>query len=227
KTRWRLVAWRSARLPASSWKTSGAYPNTSAASWSKGVGSTARACRRNVIARSRQAKSRRDSSVSGLAVVGAGAVFALEVFVAERGLDDRQLRFELERHRCHVPNALGGHGDLDGLGDGLAPGKRRVAVDQHGGEVGGIETLLGEQLDDDVARLPLVGAAGDFGGGHLAGHRHVAKKVVGVGGAKDRDLAPGLSERGGMRAVRVDDAADLGKRDEEAAVRGRVGGGTQ
>jgi hypothetical protein len=44
-----------------------------------------------------------------------------------------------------------------------------------------------------------------------------------MGGAKDGNLPPGLGEGGCVGGMRVDDSADFGKRQEEPAVRGRVG----
>jgi hypothetical protein len=45
--------------------------------------------------------------------------------------------------------------------------------------------------------------------------------------AEDRDRAARLREGGRMRAVRVDDPADVGKRDEEVAMCRRVGRGVE
>ncbi len=61
--------------------------------------------------------SHRGALFARLAVVGAGAVFAFEMFFEERGLNGRERRIELERHQRHVRDALGGDGDLDGFGN--------------------------------------------------------------------------------------------------------------
>ena len=131
---------------------------------------------------------------------------------------------EGQRHLRHVRDAFHGDGDLDGLGNRLSPGEGGVTVDEHGGKIGGIQFVAEEALDDDVAGGPFVFAAGDFLYGHLPGDGNVAVEIVGVRRAEDRDLAAGLGEGRGVRAVRVDHTADGREGEEEPAVRGRVGG---
>lgn len=157
-----------------------------------------------------------------LPVVGAGAVFSFEVFVQELGLDGLEFGFELQRHQRHVSDTLDGDGDFDGFRNGRSPSEGSVAVDEHAGAVERINAF--EAFDDHVAGLPFVSAVADFLGRHLPGDGNVAIKIVGMRRAEDRDDATGLGKRGGVRTVRVHDASDGFEREEEPAMRRRVGG---
>src|SRR5258708_6458745 len=136
-----------------------------------------------------------------LAVVGAGAVLALEMLVKQLRLDGLQLRLQSEGQQRQVGAALGGDSDLHSHGHGHAPGEGRVAVDEHPGAVERIERL--ETLDDDVAGLPFVGAAGDFLERHLPGDGNLTEEIIRVRRAEDRHGPAGLRKGRGVRAVRV------------------------
>lgn len=76
---------------------------------------------------------------------------------------------------------LGGDRDLDGLGDGDAQCKRRMAVDQHCEAVKRVEGL--EALDYRAAVFLFIGAGVDGMRRHLTDKRDLALKIIGVGGA--------------------------------------------
>ena len=104
---------------------------------------------------------------------------------------------------------------VEGVG---APGKGAVAVDQDGGDLGGVDVPGAEGLDDDVARLQLV-LAGDLLRGHLPGAGNLPVEVVPLGGAHGGHALARLGEGGGPAAVGVDDAPQGG----EGVVEGQVG----
>lgn len=92
------------------------------------------------------------------------------------------------------------------------------------GIVGRVE--ISEALGDDVAGFPLV-SPGDFRRGHLARHRYFAGKIVGMGGAEDRDRPARLREGGCLRRMGVHDAADMREGEVQIAMRRRVGRGIE
>ena len=66
-----------------------------------------------------------------------------------------------------------------------------MVAHQNGGDFHRIKTL--KALDDDISGFPFVGI-GNLGGREGAGHRNLAAKVVGVGGAEQRDAARRLGK---------------------------------
>src|SRR5437016_2433252 len=155
-----------------------------------------------------------------LPVVGVWPVLAPKMFLDE--LDCRRPSYWIDtqgfagktgdefQHRCIV----------DGVFQGLAPGERAVIGDQHGRMVQRVQAV--ESLDDDAASVQLV-IGFDFVRQQLPRARDVAAPIIGVRRAKSRKLSAGLRPGGGVKAMGVDDAADMLKSAIENQMGWRIG----
>ena len=103
------------------------------------------------------------------------------------------------------------------------PRERRVAIYEDARKIEGRVGVFLETLDDDVARFPFVGVAGNFGAREFARDGDFSGKIVGVRGAEVGNRAASLGESRSVAAVRMDDSANLFKREVEPAMGGRVG----
>ena len=111
---------------------------------------------RSCIASRRRRSAPEKTRDSLLTVIGAGAVFAVEVFVEQLWLNRRKRRIQLQRHQRHVGAAFQRDRNFNGFCDRPAPGKRCVTVDEHAAKIRRVERCGSESLDDDVACLPFV-----------------------------------------------------------------------
>ena len=99
-----------------------------------------------------------------------------------------------------------------------------MGTHQHGWHPQGLRAdPTSDGLDDDVARLRLVGAL-DLDLRHGARDGHGTAEVVGMGGAQTGDVPSGLREGRRVGGVRVDDATDVRILLVEPQVRVRVAG---
>ena len=107
----------------------------------------------------------------------------------------------------HLAEFLEDAGMVDGLRGGGAPGEGAVTGDKRHGDLGGVEIVLLEAVDDLEAGLGLIVVA-DAVVGHELRAGDVGREMVRMGGAVQRNGARSLRPAHGERGVRVDDAAD-------------------
>ena len=158
-----------------------------------------------------------------LAVVGVFAVLSVKVFVEDvlgyRGL----IGGDLERVQRHARDLFDRRGGFEGVFDGRAPREGRMVGDKDAGVVQRIHAL--KPFHDDLAgpvfvAIHVVGLEG-------RGQRDFPMEVVGVGSAETGYGLTGLRPAGGVMRMRVDDAADFGKRAVKHEVRRSIGGWLQ
>ena len=124
----------------------------------------------------------------------------------------------------HVGDDFESEGVFYGFGTRWTPCKWAVIAHENGGDFQGIESL--EAFDDDISSFPFVGV-GNLGGREGAGYGHLAAKVVGMGGAEQRDATRRLGEGDRLARVRVHDRADARKAEKKPAMCRSVGRGIE
>ena len=128
-----------------------------------------------------------------------------------------------DRHFCDL---LQNDRVVDGLGRVPAPGEGAVAVADHGGDRHGIDAPVAEALHDGMPGVALV-ARVQLRLRQMAGAGDRPVEVVGVGGPVAGDLLAGLGPGDRVRAVGMDDAADLREGVIQDHVGQHIGGGVQ
>src|SRR5436305_1569339 len=150
-----------------------------------------------------------------------------EVVAVQEGLGDAfAFGAESEGVVGHFGYGFENHGIVGGgVGVG-APAEGGVAVDEAGGDGGGVDFVLLEVVDYREAGFVDV-AAGDGFVVQGRGAGDLSVEIVGVSGAERWDGQAGLGEAGGELGVGVDDAADGGELAIEEGVGVEVGGGLE
>ena len=124
----------------------------------------------------------------------------------------------------HLGHFFQHHGVVHGIVGILAPGKGAVVFHQHGGRIVRIDFLEG--FHNHIARFLLIFAE-NLVLFHIARAGNILVEIIGMGGADVGDILSGLRPGGGIGAMGVHHAADMGESLVQDHVGGRVGGGVQ
>ena len=124
----------------------------------------------------------------------------------------------------HLGHFLQHYGVVHGIVGILAPGEGTVVFHQHGRCVVRIDFL--ESFHNHVARFLLIFAK-NLSLLHVPRTGNILVEIIGMGGADIGDILSGLCPGGGIGAMGVYHAADVGEGLIQDHVGGRVGGGVQ
>ena len=106
--------------------------------------------------------------LTGLAVVGVGAMLAQEVLILDILGSRSGIPLNLTGVHCHLGDFLQYHSVVHSLGRALAPGEGAMAGADDTGGVQGLDAALGQFFDDDLAGVLLIVLV-DLLGGEMTG----------------------------------------------------------
>lgn len=161
-----------------------------------------------------------------LSVIRARPVFAQMMLFQDVPGDGTQGGIQGGRAEGHVSAHFKGDAVLERVHGVFSEGERCVMDLQDGRHFEWAELQLAQALDNGDAGEMLI-VLRDFSGCERAHQWDGAVKVVRVRGAEAGNLTTRLRKHGGMQAVRVRDAADLGEFTVKDEMRFRVGGGPE